>query len=141
MGLRRHLGCQDGTHETDHLLSEHLTLITPPRAVEDLSIKGNRTCNSQIPLKGHPEPFYQHPLTTNIVNASVSPFSSVSRKYQNKLQRTKLSTYKKTLDIFRCSRYCGRPSARWGHCAARVTTDGGRFGWKTGADPGGPATL
>lgn len=48
---------QDGSHETDHLLGKRLTLITPARAAEDLSINASRTCNSQIPLKRPPQAF------------------------------------------------------------------------------------
>lgn len=95
-GMKRHLGCKAGSYETDHLLSERLILITPARAAEDLSIKASRTCNSQITLKRPPWAFYVCQLTTNEMYASISPFSSVLRKYQNTLTETKLSVYKKT---------------------------------------------
>lgn len=56
-GTKRHLGCKDGSYETDHLFSKRLILITPVRAAEDLSIKANRTCNSQITPKRPPWAF------------------------------------------------------------------------------------
>lgn len=121
--MKRHLGCKAGSHETDHLLSKRLILITPARAAKDLSIKASRTCNSQITLKRPPWAFYLRQLTTNEMHASISPFSSVLRKYQNTLKETKLSVYKKTPLIFSGELgHCGRGSRR-GQGTAGVTRE------------------
>lgn len=108
------MGYRDGSKETDHLPSKRLILITPARAEKDLSIKANRTRNSQITLKRPPEHFYLCQLTTNVIYASISPFSPVSGKCQNKLKKTMLSTYE-TLDVFRSSwALWKKKSAGWG---------------------------
>ena len=118
----RHLGRKGGSNETDHLLSKCLILITPAKAEKDFSIKASRTCNSQTPLKGPPRAFFFYlcQLATNRIYASTSPFSSVSRKCQNKLKKTKLGTYRNAPDIFRWSQACG-----------------GGCGWDVGGDAAG----
>jgi hypothetical protein len=56
-GRKRHLGCEHGSEQNDHLRRQRLILITLARAEKGLSIKASRTHNSQITLKGPPLAF------------------------------------------------------------------------------------
>lgn len=75
-----------------------------PGPERDFSIKASRPHNSQITLKRPLRAFFIYANSRQmLIYASISPFSSVSRKYKNKLKKSKLGTYEKTPDIFRCS--------------------------------------
>lgn len=121
--MKMHSVCKDGSYEAGHLLSKRSILITPVRAAEDLSIKADRSCNSQITPKRPPWAFLSV-STHNKCNLCLYITSFHQSRENTRISLRKpslvLSVYKKTLDL----------SGALGHCGGRSRQVGALLEWQ-----------